>query len=388
MIKECLDILGSRSTQHLAIRVFFILIIVWVATYCATPANIYRLHTSSTALGPSVLAWHRAMIVTIIAIMAIIIALTMKGGQVYQDDLVFIAILAVYCLYWWQQWWTVKEAFMVGENGIGGSGNGADASILATGLSGEDWDNMAIGRTWTRDLFIPPNPAHRLVGGINRPEHYDFAPDDMRLYTLEPDLKNAKPSIELDPVDLTSRRNSVPAIGAGSGVHLRFAGLDGPLPDGRTRWHTQHTEQQVATVLDSKSRGFACCDRDIQGMHSDFVRQGWGHGREYMKDTDMKPDATAVGTGGLTPHMHRKWLKDHGYTHVNTNSGASDINTGMVDNTAGDEACSRVPRMGCGLDGAGRGECRHPHYCSNMAQPTKAHIRKVTQGGSEMLGYP
>lgn len=368
---QCLDIAGSRSTQHLVTRVFLIIIVVWTATYLATPSNIYQLYSivqspnKVNTLGVSELSWYRAMLVTCITIMAIIIALSMKGGRMYQDDLIFISILAIYCLYWWKQWYIMNESF---TNGCGiGGGSSMDASILATGLSGEDWDNIAIGRTWTRDLSSPKDRTTQLVAGVNRPEHYDFAPDDMPLYQLEPDLADMRPSIEMEQSDLNEEANT---SGAGEGVRRRFAALDGPLPDGRSHWHTKHTEHQIATVLNKNSRGFG--GRSINGVPSDFNKNGWGTGRENMSDNLYTP-AGDLGTNGLTPTLHKNWLRDHGYKYFGE---------------GGDEACRNDPRIGCGLDGMGRGECRNSHYCSNISAPTDDHIKKVTRGGKEMLGYP
>lgn len=360
---EYLDIIGSRSTQHLAIRVFSILVVVWVATYAATPSRIssYMIHNTKLSISASTANWYRAMIVTITSISTIILALVMKSGRVYQDDIVFIAILTIYSLYWWQQWWIVHESFTIMGGGIGG-GTGVDSSMMSTGLSDEDWDNMAVGRTWTKDLSVPKDRDGRLVAGLNRPEHYDFAPDDMPLYKLEPDLVNMPPSIELDSNDLNRQTRA-----AGKGVTRRFLPLDGPLPDGRTNWHTENIEHHISTVLDPNSRGHS--NRELAGTPSDFAKHGWSKGKESMKDML----ASELGTSGLTSKMHDDWLSDYGYTY--TGNG-------------GDETCRKSPRTGCGLDGLGRGECRHPHYCSNLSAPTKKHIIKVTQGGSEMLGYP
>lgn len=369
MINQCLDIVNSRTTLHLAIKIFAIILLVWIATYLGTPSNIQttlrnisicfkpnQQQTIWVDMGPSTLAWYRALLITITSLAISIIIICIKGGKIYQDDLVFIAIVTIYIIYWWQQWWMIKETFM---SGIGG-GSSSDSSIIATGLSGEDWDNMAIGRTWTRDLSLPKNPATSLVAGINRPEHYDFSPDDMPLYQIEPDLTNLKPSIELNPDDLHTDFTA-----AGNGVKRRFKKLDKPLPDGRTQWHTNHINQQVKTVLNKNSRSIENKHYN-GGLHGDFANHGWGKGRENMQNTDtiMK---------GLTPEMHKSWLDEYGYTYFGK---------------GGDEVCQKQPRMGCGTDGLGRGECRNPHHCSNWPLPSQKQLRKMMQGGGEILQWP
>lgn len=382
IIKQCLDGASSRSAQHLAIRVFLIILVVWIATYIATPHNITQyLYNASynRDISPSTISWYRALIITIISFAAIIIAISMKGGKLYQDDMVFIAIVFIYSIYWWVQWSHICEAFTT------------DASMISTGLSNEDWDNMAIGRTWSNDLSMPKHPGSRLVGGLNRPEHYDFAPDDMPLYKLEPDLANMSPSIEMSDEDLANRKI---VKGAGNGVMRRFAGLDGPLPSGATKWHTQHVNQQIAIVLDGNSRGFKC--KDIHGLPGDFNRHRWNKDRENMLDTSNSNSKSkskykitrsdiarynkvskCTGTDDLTSDMHNNWLQDYGYTY--NNNGKTEM---------GDEVCKRKLRNGCGIDGLGRGECRHPHYCSNQVPPSKQQIQKIMHGGPEILAWP
>lgn len=350
-ITNSLKIANSKSTLHLAIKLFAILIIVYVATTATTPNALSRWYSKQSSTQPIYIsnpqysAWVRAAIITITALLMTIIVITMKGGKIYPDDLVFMGVLGIYCLYWWVQWQSAKEAFINSD----GSGGDDGASILATGLSNEEWHRMATGRTWSRDLAV--SDKNKLIAGINRPEHYDYAPDDMRLYRVDPYLANAEPTVgvlaEMDDADLIHKD----VRGAGHGVSRQYKELDGPLPDGRTELHTQYVEQQVNKVLAPEHRGHG----PANGLPSELFRE---------------PFNSNTCNSILTPDMHNKWLAEYGYTYL-----------GM----GGDAICGDL-RKGCKQ--SSKGECRNPHYCSNWPPLTSTQVRKLTRGGEEILRWP
>lgn len=362
-----LTIANSRSTWHLALKLMSILLLVSVATCATTPTSIskWSMLDIQTIRQPQNLAWYRAIIISIVALVLVIIILAEKGGRIYTDDVVFMAIVTIYCYYWWSQWLAIRETFISSDSGTGG---GDGATILATGLSNEEWSRMAVGRTWARDLTVPDKS--KLIAGINRPEHYDFAPDDMHLYKLEPDLVDSPATVGVLSEMAESDLLPATVTGAGHGVSRQYQELDGPLPDGRTQWHTDYVQRQIDKTLAVEHRGHG----PANGLPSMFNLENFRNDASY--DNNARNDSIKkkvavniceIGTRGLTNKMHSDWLSNYGYTYMGS---------------GGDEICGEL-RPGC--KNTNRSDCSILEHCSNWPPLMDNQLRKMSRGGDEML---
>ncbi len=174
--KNLFEIMLSKTAFHLYIK---LLIIILLACLYEAPGWLEAgLFTSRfTALhGPI----FKVLAVATFSLLSVVGIYISKRNIIYLDDLIFIAILVFLNMYKWQQAKQVTETFeglaKQVNNPLKSSG---DMYYTEPGREDSQAFNMY-------PLDKIPEDRDELVHKINRPEHYDYTPDDIPGYLAQP----------------------------------------------------------------------------------------------------------------------------------------------------------------------------------------------------------
>jgi hypothetical protein len=174
--KNLFEIMLSKSAFHLYIK---ILIITLLACLYEAPGWLEAgLFTSRfTALhGPI----FKVLAVATFSLLSVVGIYISKRNIIYLDDLIFIAILVFLNMYKWKQAKQVTETF----EGLAKQRNDPLESSGDMYYSEPGREDSQAFNMYPLDK-IPEN-RDELVHKINRPEHYDYTPDDIPGYLAQP----------------------------------------------------------------------------------------------------------------------------------------------------------------------------------------------------------
>jgi hypothetical protein len=173
--KNLFEIMLSKSAFHLYIK---ILIITLIACLYEAPGWLEAgLFTSRfTAMhGPI----FKVLAVATFSLLSVVGIYISKRNIIYLDDLIFIAILVFLNMYKWKQAKQVTEAFEALAKDADPLESTGDLYYTEPGREDSQAFNMY-------PLDKIPEDRDELVHKINRPEHYDYTPDDIPGYLAQP----------------------------------------------------------------------------------------------------------------------------------------------------------------------------------------------------------
>ena len=171
--KNLFEIILSKSAFHLYIKILLIILIMclyeapgWIE------AGFFAAGITSFRNGII-----KVLAVATFSLLAVIGIYISKHNILYLDDLIFIGILAILNLYKWKQTVQSIETFeALAKDPLESSG---DMYYTEPGRKDQQVFNMY-------PIEKIPDDRDELVHKINRPEHYDYTPDDIPGYLTQP----------------------------------------------------------------------------------------------------------------------------------------------------------------------------------------------------------
>ena len=168
--KNLFDVILGKSVFHLYFKILIIILII-----CLYDAPSW-IETGVFAISVAPLHGmvYKVLAVATFSLLSIIGIYISKRNVLYLDDLLFIGILVFLNMYKWRQAKHVTEAF----------------ETLATESSGDMYytepgrEDPQVFNMYPLDKL--PEDRDELVHKINRPEHYDYTPDDIPGYLTQP----------------------------------------------------------------------------------------------------------------------------------------------------------------------------------------------------------
>lgn len=325
------------------------------ASDATTDANV----TAST--NPFIITHNYRILFTIVSLGCLIIITLLITHKYSIQHIIFITILAVLNIYIWRQSSTL-ETFMMNLQ-----------SLDHTSMDYQSSSEASKSNYQLSDIHEahPDIDKSQLINGINRPEHYDFAPDDIPADTQFSDntntkrtsdetlnaLKNLKHKLSRDknykyvanikPWD----PQALPSDGKDTGLELSIPhGIEHIFMDQNKPEYK--LAKEVLSALAENNTSTSSYYRPIgtwrKGELSPSIKDKTHHQRnngvgasqyKFIQEPDL-----ALGGGDLTLECNQKNPETNNITSVNTNKIPS-VGPVMLNNTIPDDSINKSNKL-------------------------------------------
>lgn len=137
---------------------------------------------------------HHKLVASVLIFIVMTLYYTIKpSNSRKQIDIIFTCIVVVYLIYIWKN----KESFIIMD-----SLDEEDMDLITT--------SKGVNSGYKQEKVLNMHPieevkeTHELVDGLNKPEHYDYTPDDIPTYQMSDELKVFKQMSDMKKKDINA----------------------------------------------------------------------------------------------------------------------------------------------------------------------------------------